>query len=216
MNGKRKVIILGIIAAMLLTLGGVGLFYWYNNARFVSTEDAKVSGDFVKITPQISGKLLEFKAKEGDTVVKDQIIGHIEALGSPDSSVDSSLLRAPVNGIILKNQGRVGEFSSAGATLAVMVDPSQLYVTANIEETKLSRIKPGEQVDISIDQFEDINFKGKVTSIGQASNSAFSLLPSSSGAFTKVVQTVPVNIALEKTDQKLLPGTNAVVKIHVK
>lgn len=216
MNGKRKVIILSIVVAMLLTLGGVGLYYWYNSSYFVSTEDAKVTGDFVKITPQISGKLLEFNVKEGDSAVKDQIIGRIEAIGIPDSSVDTSLLRAPVSGLIIKNQARVGEFSSAGSTIAVMIDPSQLYISANIEETKLGKIKPGEQVDISIDQFKGKTIKGNVEFIGQASNSAFSLLPSSSGTFTKVVQTVPVSIALEKTDVNFLPGTNAVVKIHVK
>ncbi|HWQ41938.1 MAG TPA: HlyD family efflux transporter periplasmic adaptor subunit, partial [Desulfosporosinus sp.] len=192
------------------------LYYWYNNSYFVSTEDAKVTGDFVKITPQISGKLVEFNVKEGDTAVKDQIIGRIEAIGIPDSSVDTSLLRAPVSGLIIKNQARVGEFSSAGSTIAVMIDPSQLYISANIEETKLGKIKPGELVDISIDQFKGKTIKGNVEFIGQASNSAFSLLPSSSGTFTKVVQTVPVSIAFEKTDVNFLPGTNAVVKIHVK
>ncbi|MHB8074868.1 HlyD family secretion protein [Desulfosporosinus fructosivorans] len=216
MNGKRKVVILSIVVAMLLTLGGVGLYYWYNNAYFVSTEDAQVTGDYVKITPQISGKLVEFNVKEGDTVVKDQIIGRIEAIGTADSSVDTSLLRAPVNGTIIKNQARVGEFSNAGSTLAVMIDPSQLYISANIEETKLGKIKPGEQVDIGIDQFKGRTFKGNVEFIGQASNSAFSLLPSSSGAFTKVVQTVPISIGFENTDLNFLPGTNAVVKIHVK
>ena len=80
MKEKRKTIILLILCAMLITLGGVGFYYWYNNENFVSTEDAKVDGDFISITPQVSGKLLEFNAKEGDKDVKDQILGRLDTV----------------------------------------------------------------------------------------------------------------------------------------
>jgi len=95
--------------------------------------------------------------------------------------------------MIVKKQATVGEFSTAGSTLAIIVDPNQLYISANIEETKLENVRIGQQVDISIDQFDGRVFYGEVASIGKVANSAFSLLPSSSGGtFTKVVQTVPI------------------------
>jgi multidrug resistance efflux pump len=216
---KRKKIILVIFVAMVVSIGGVILHYWYDNTYYVSTDDAKVTGDFVKVTPQISGKLLEFNIQEGDRFVKDQIIGRIEAVGMADTNIDTSLLRAPISGIIMKKQATVGEYelSTAAPTLALMVDPEQVYISANIEETKLERISPGQLVDISIDQFDGRKFQGKVTSIGEAAISAFSLLPSTSGGtFTKVVQKVPVKINIEKTAVNLLPGTNAVIRIHVK
>lgn len=98
-----------------------------------------------------------------------------------------------------------------------MIDPAGLYISANIEETKLEKVKPGQQAEIRIDQFTGKVFHGKVAGIGQAANSAFSLLPSSAGdTFTKVAQKVPVKIALEPTDVNLLPGTSAVVKIYIK
>ena len=54
-------------------------------------------------------------------------------------------------------------------------------------------------------------------SIGEVSNSAISLLPSStSGTFTKVVQRIPIKIQLDSFNEKILPGTNAVIKIHIK
>ena len=78
-----------------------------------------------------------------------------------------------------------------------MVDPQKLYITANIEETEVKKLKSGQNVDIKIDEFDGLAFQGKVESIGKASNSAFSLFPSSSsGTFTKVVQKVPVKIEL--------------------
>lgn len=217
MKGKRKIVILSLLAAMMATLIGVGGYYWYNSTYYVSTEDAQVTGDFFKVTPQISGRLLEFDAKEGERVVKDQILGHVEAIGGGDSSIDTSLFRAPITGIIIKKQGEIGEMDAAGSTLAVLIDPSKLYINANIEETKIKKLKIGQNVDIKIDQYKGEKFKGKVEQIGLASNAAFSLLPSSSsGTFTKVVEKVPVKIKLEKYDVNLLPATNAVVKIRVK
>jgi len=217
MKGKRKIIILCIFCSMLITLGGVGFYYWYNNDHFISTEDAKVDGDFISITPQVSGKLLEFSAKEGEAAVKNQILGHIEASNLTDENVESSLLRTSINGIVVKKEAEEGQYVSVGSTLAVMIDPEKLYITANIEEIKVEKLREGQSVDIKIDQFEGKVFQGKVEYIGKASNSAFSLLPSSSnGTFTKVVQKVPIKIELEKNDANLLPGTNADIKIHIK
>ncbi|RII34227.1 HlyD family secretion protein [Clostridium chromiireducens] len=217
MQGKRKIIIFCIVIAMLITLGGVGVYYWYENEYFVSTEDAQVAGDFIDITPKISGSLLEFSVKEGETLVKDQIVGHMDENGIADENVNSSLLRAPINGLIIKKEAEEGQYIPAGSTLAVMVDQEKIYITANIEETKVEKLKEGQNVDIKIDQFEGKVFQGKVEYIGKASNSAFSLLPSSSGGtFTKVVKKVPVKIKLEENHENLLPGTNADIKIHIK
>lgn len=155
MKEKRKTIILLILCAMLITLGGVGFYYWYNNENFVSTEDAKVDGDFISITPQVSGKLLEFNAKEGDKDVKDQILGRLDTNGLADANIDSALLRAPTNGIIIKKETEEGQYVSAGSTLAVMIDPEKLYITANIEEIKVEKLHEGQSVDIKL-----INLKG--------------------------------------------------------
>jgi len=127
------------------------------------------------------------------------------------------VLRAPINGVVIKKQGTVGEFISPGQTIAMIIDPNKLYITANIEETKLGTIKQGQKVDITIDQFSKKAFAGRVKYVGQASNSTFALLPSSTGGnFTKVIQKVPIKIEFDKSDNTLLPGTNAVVKIHIK
>jgi multidrug resistance efflux pump len=217
MSGKRKILIYSILAVMIIVLGSIGVYYWYESAYFVSTDDAKVTGDIVTVSPQISGKLLELNVEEGDLISKDQILGRQEMINLPDTSIDQSVFRAPISGIVIKKQGTVGEVVSPGQTVAMIIDPKKLYITANIEETKLGRLRQGETVDVTVDQFSGEKFSGKVKYIGQASNSTFSLLPSStSGTFTKVVQKIPVKIEFDKSDNKLLPGTNAVVKIHIK
>jgi multidrug resistance efflux pump len=217
MKGKRKILIIGILLVIVVALGSIGFYYWYENAYYVSTEDARVNADFVSVTPQISGKLLELNVDEGDKVTKNEILARQEMNNLPDTSVEQSLVRAPIYGIIVKKPGTVRELLSTGQTLITLVDPTKLYISANIEETKLEKVKVGQQVDITIDEYDSQKFSGKVKTIGEISNSAISLLPSStSGTFTKVVQRVPIKIELDNFDDKILPGTNAVIKIHIK
>lgn len=217
MNGKRKIMIITVLVVMIISILGVAGYYWYENNYYVSTEDARVTGDIVRVSPQIAGKLLEFNIEEGQAVQKGQILGRQEMINLPDSSLDMAMIKAPISGIVIKKQGTVGEVVAPGQLLGMLVDPAQLYITANIEETKLDRIKNGQQVDIVVDEYQGKQFSGKVRSIGQATAATFSLLPTSTGGnFTKVVQKIPVKIEFNKTDLKFLPGTNAVIKIHVK
>lgn len=217
MNEKRKKLIYIILGVMIVAFACIGGYYWYQNTYFVSTEDATVKGDLVSVSPQISGKLLELNVEEGDRVIKDQIIGRQGMSNPQETNIDQSVLRAPISGIVIKKQGTVGEVISPGQTIAMIIDPTKLYITANIEETKLGSIKQGQKVDITIDQFGSKKFTGTVKYVGQASNSTFSLLPTSTSAtFTKVIQKIPVKIEFDKVDTSLLPGTNAVVSIHIK
>lgn len=217
MADKRKKLIMLILVLMVATLASIGCYYWYKNSYFVTTEDAIVDGDLVSVSPQISGKLLELNVEEGDKVFKNQILGRQGISNPQETNIDQSVFRAPIDGLVIKKQGTVGEYIAAGQTVAMLVDPEKLYITANIEETKLIKIKEGQQVDITIDEYPGQSFSGKIKYVGQASNSAFALLPSStSSTFTKVIQRVPVKIEFDKEDASLLPGTNAVVKIHIK
>lgn len=217
MNEKRKLLIIGILITIVVALSGIVFYYWYENTYYVSTDDARVSADIVSVTPQISGKLLELNVAEGDTVTKNEILARQDMNGLPDTSVEQALMRSPINGVVVKKQGTVGELLSAGQSTITLIDPSKLYITADIEETKLGKIKVGQLVEITIDQYDSKKFTGKVKSIGEVSNSALSILPAStSGTFTKVVQRIGVKIELDDFDSKIIPGTNAVVKIHIK
>ena len=216
MNGTKRLLLV-IVALMVGAVAGVGFYYWHQGKYYVSTEDARVTGDIFKVNPQMTGKLIEFLVGEGDHVVKDQIIGRQEMINQPSVAVETSVLRSPIDGIIIKKQANIGEIVSPGQTLAMVVNPAEIYITANIEEKKVLRIQPGQPVEVTIDQFGARKFTGQVDSIGQAANSAFSLLPTAtSGNFTKVIQKVPVKIVLDNFEEQLLPATNAAVKIHLR
>lgn len=140
MKGKRKLLIIGILVTIVMALGGILFYYWYENTYFVSTEDARISADFISVTPQISGKLLELNVDEGDTVTKNEILARQEMNNLPDTSVEQSLVRSPIDGIVVKKQGNVGELLSTGQTLITLAEPDKFYISANIEENKIKQI----------------------------------------------------------------------------
>jgi multidrug resistance efflux pump len=217
MKGNRRTIILVIASLMLLTIIGVVAYYWYGNTYYVKTDDAKITGDLVKISPLVTGKIIELNLEVGQKVSKDEVVGRLEVPNLPDQNIDQSLIRCPIDGVIIKKNGTVGEIASAGQILAYENDPAKFYVTANIEETKLKKLHIGQVADLWIDQYKGVKLTGHIFRIGQAANAVFSLFPTSTGAnFTKVVQKIPVDIALDKHDINVVNGTNTYVKIHIR
>lgn len=218
MNKKKNIYI--VLALMVVSLVGVTLYYWYNNACYVKTDDARVDGPVIKVSPQIAGKIKNIYVKEGDRVITGQAIARLDdATLQPGANPDLAVVRAPEDGVIIKKLGNPGEMVAAGQQLAMMVNPYSLYITANIEETKLGRVIPGQVVDITLDSLPGQKFTGRVERIAGASLSTFSLLPSTntSGNFTKVVQRIPVKITIDDFKGYSLPhGSNAYVKIHIR
>jgi membrane fusion protein (multidrug efflux system) len=108
------------------------------------------------------------------------------------------VLRAPYDGVVGNLAVQTGDLVSAGARLAALVPTKALYVDANFKETQLARLVPGETVTIRVDAMDGPPITGTVESLAPASGSVFSLLPAenATGNFTKVVQRVPVRIAL--------------------
>ncbi|MCK4342725.1 MAG: HlyD family secretion protein, partial [Phycisphaerae bacterium] len=96
-------------------------------------------------------------------------------------------------------------------------DPDNLYVTANLEETRLEGVAIDNSVDLDVDAFNP-RFRGKVIKIGKATGAKFALIPrdNSAGEFTKVVQRVPIKIAIERDDRwsKLRPGLSVTIGIE--
>ena len=217
MEKNKRIIIICVLALVIIAILCVVGYYWYNGTYYASTNNASVAADTSNAVTLITAKLTELNVQIGDTVSENAIIARQDMKGQNVSNIENSVVRAPVSGIVLQTYGIVGEILPAGTTVAVLVNPSLIYINANIEETDMRKVKMGQKTDITIDQYSGVQFEGKVIEIGQASTSFFSVLPQQTGGtYTKVVQTIPVKISVEKGDYKLMPGTNAYVKIHVK
>jgi membrane fusion protein (multidrug efflux system) len=129
-------------------------------------------------------------------------------------------ISAPVDGTVGARSLRVGQFVQAGTQLMAVVPLEAVYVVANFKETQLTHVRDGQPVEIRIDSFHDITLKGHVDSLSPASGLEFALLPpdNATGNFTKIVQRVPVKIALD--DRSLIgmlrPGMSAEPTINTK
>ncbi|SDG60933.1 HlyD family efflux transporter periplasmic adaptor subunit [Desulfosporosinus hippei] len=216
---KRKIVLYVILALMVVVGGGIGYYYWYEGSHYVSTEDARIDGDTYRVMPRISGKLLSLQIKQGDTVVADQIVGQQDTNNLATGLLDNASLRAPITGTVTKTLAREGEVLSPGQPIALVVDKSNLYISANIEETYISRLQNGETAEFTVDSFPGHTLTGKIIEIGEGTVSSFSLMPSlsSSGNFTKVTQRIPIKLSID--DQQglsLSPGMNVVLKIQAK
>jgi len=127
-------------------------------------------------------------------------------------------ITAPESGTISRKTVEVGQLVQPAQQLMSIVADTGAWVTANFKETQLSKMKVGQQVEIDIDAYSGCAALGKVQSISGATGSKFSLLPpeNATGNFTKVVQRVPVRIAITRgcgPNRPLRPGMS--VSAHV-
>lgn len=131
--------------------------------------------------------------------------------------LDSTVVRAPVGGVIGNRQVRVGRLVAPGASLLDIVPVDDVWVVANYKETQLEHIRPGQRAHVSVDGYPDGALDGVVDSLAPGSGSAFSLLPAdnATGNFVRVVQRVPVKIRLvgNPLPGRLVPGLSARVEI---
>lgn len=128
---------------------------------------------------------------------------------------------APVTGRIGHRTVEVGQQIERGQALMSIVSDDK-WVVANFKETQLNRMRPGQDVDLKVDAFPNVHFKGKVDSISPASGAQFALLPpdNATGNFTKVVQRVSIKIVFDKNSTKgyddlLAPGMSVIPEVHV-
>jgi len=109
-------------------------------------------------------------------------------------------LRAPVSGLVTKRNVQLGQRVNAGASLMSIVPPEQMWVNANFRESQLRDIRIGQPVVLSADVYgKTVRYSGRVIGQDAGTGSAFALLPAqnATGNWIKVVQRVPIRIALD-------------------
>ena len=148
-------------------------------------------------------------------------------LDEAQRQLEHSVVRAPFNGVVTQvDQLQPGMYlvaataalTNTGAVALVATD--DVWIDANFKETDLTWVKPGEEVEISVDTYPGKTWAGKVKAISPASGSEFSILPAqnSSGNWVKVVQRIPVRIAVDRKegDPPLRAGMSTYVTIDTR
>lgn len=109
---------------------------------------------------------------------------------------------APVDGVVANNVPQVGELAHNGLTLISLLSSESMWVEANLKETQLADIVPGQPARVEVDAYPGRVWQAQVESLSPASGSEFALIPAqnASGNWVKVVQRVPVRLRLLPTD----------------
>jgi multidrug resistance efflux pump len=224
---RRLIIPMALVVLLIAAFAGFSVYR--ESQLYVSTDNAQLSGQPVQVGAMNAGRVAAVRVKIGDRVGRGDVLAQLalpsqvgvaqngqpklDFLGNADTTVD---VVSPIDGVVIATPAAVGASLPAGQAIVEVVDPSQLWVNANIDETSIDRVRIGQRASVHIDAL-NTDVPGHVESITPATAATFSLLPSnsSSGNFNKVVQLIPVRIRVVLGNQPALLGTSAEVKIRV-
>lgn len=215
---RRRNLILLVVTILALAGMGVGFDFWYQNYRYVSTDNARISASLVSVTSTTTWQIVALDADIGSYVEQGQQVAEV---GRPRASssadpIGRTGIQAPVSGWVAAVWSYPGAVVAAGQPIMTIYDSSNVWVTANISEADIDRIRPGQTVEIKVDSLGGATLKGTVQGIAAATAATFSLLPqqNTSGNFVKVTQVVPVKITIDKPENyQLIPGASVEVRI---
>jgi membrane fusion protein, multidrug efflux system len=165
-------------------------------------------------------------ADEQVTAATAALRGADARLAAAEAAVENARLQlsytaivAPARGIVATRKVEPGELVQPGQTLLAVVPLHDVWVTANLKETQMEDVSSGDAATFTVDAYPGKTFRGVVESMSPATGARFALLPpdNATGNFTKVVQRVPVRIALDGEPDPafpLRPGLSAEVTIR--
>ena len=168
---------------------------------------------------QIEAEKRELAALDSkDALYRADIAAKRAAITVAEVNLSYTRITAPANGEVGKRDVQEGQLVTPGMELVELVR-GDVWILANYLETQLTNIRKGDVADIKIDAFPGVVLHGKVVEIAPASGSQSALLPpdNATGNFTKVVQRIPVKIALDPghpLQDRLRPGLSTEVTIH--
>lgn len=215
MKNTKRLLVFNIIIILIVVAAGFAGYYYYNQSTlYLKTDNAQVTGQQITISSPVTGKLVSWNGTTGTKFDSGDSVGQVQVQnGTTISKID---IPVPQDGTIVQNNATVNQFVAPGTPLAYAYNMNKLDVTANIDETDIQDIKVGNTVDVYIDALPGTTVTGTISSIGLATASTFSLLPSTStnANFTKVTQVIPVKVELKNIPDGLVPGMNVTVRIH--
>lgn len=201
--------ILPVLVGVLCLAAFLGALYFIEQAGYVSTDQAFVTGNLVQVVAPMGGQVRAVIVDVGDTVERNQVVATLGGAGQTSS------LRAAMDGVVLARYANPGDTVPAGRAILSIVDPTDLWVQAQIDETMVGRVRIGQSVDVTVDSL-GATLPGRVLSVGRASSAAISPSPSPAAApQVRGRQLVPVRIVLGETWGPLVYGGQAFVRIKV-
>ena len=192
------------------------------NAQQAQARNAGAQAATARDTANLASALKQVDLLKAEIVQANATLTRAQALQrQAELNLEYTTIVAPIDGVVGNRSLRVGQFVQAGTQLMSVVPVAGAYVVANFKETQLTDVRAGQAVEIAVDTFPGQIVHGHVDSIAPASGQEFALLPpdNATGNFTKVVQRIPVKIALdldEGSEVELRPGMSVIPTVETK
>jgi membrane fusion protein, multidrug efflux system len=192
------------------------------NAQQAQSRNAGAQAAIARDTANLASALKQVDLLKAEIAQAIANLARAEALQSQaELNFSYTTIVAPIDGVVGNRTLRVGQYVQAGTQLMSVVPIAGAYVVANYKETQLTDVREGQAVAIAVDMFPGQLVHGHVDSIAPASGQEFALLPpdNATGNFTKVVQRIPVRIALDRAYDQLIelrPGMSVIPTVETK
>jgi membrane fusion protein (multidrug efflux system) len=192
------------------------------NAQQAQSRNAGAQAAIARDTANLASAVKQVDLLKAEIVQANAALARAQALRSQaELNLEYTSIVAPIDGVVGNRSLRIGQFVQAGTQLMSVVPAAGAYVVANFKETQLTDVRKGQRVEIAVDTFPGQIVHGQVDSIAPASGQEFALLPpdNATGNFTKVVQRIPVKIALdldEGSAVELRPGMSVIPTVETK
>lgn len=238
--------LLWIIFGVIVVVVGVGgaSYYTYEQATYVTTNNAQVAVDMTTITAPSAGVLSQWSIQTGDTVTSSERVGqewsYVAKSSIPKTTTTKgrthgqthasgslptgqpALVKSytpfviPAGGTVLLSNATQGQVVEASQPLAVVGDLSKQYVSAYVKETDIKHVSVGALADVTLDAVPGITFTGTVQRIGNTAGLVLNETAqlTQSSSSTEPTEWIPVRIKVNFQGQYVVPGMNATVKIH--
>ena len=192
------------------------------NAQQAQSRNAGAQAAIARDTANLASALKRVDLLKAKIVQANAALARAQAQQSQaELNLEYTSIVAPIDGVVGNRSLRIGQFVQAGTQLMSVVPVAGAYVVANFKETQLTDLRAGQAVEIAVDTFPGQIVRGHVDSIAPASGQEFALLPpdNATGNFTKVVQRIPVKIALDLDEGsvvELRPGMSVIPTVETK
>jgi membrane fusion protein, multidrug efflux system len=186
------------------------------NAQAAQSRNASAEAAIQRDTANLASALKQVELLKAEIAQATAAVARATAIEQQaELNLGYTTITAPIDGVVGNRTLRTGQFVQAGTQLMSLVPANGAYVVANFKETQLTHVGKGQAVDIEVDMFPGQVVHGHVDSLAPASGQEFALLPpdNATGNFTKVVQRIPVKIALDNTSIELRPGMSVIPTI---
>jgi len=210
-KGKGKIIGLVILVVIVAVGGFFGIRFINDSVNYLITDNARVTTELVRISPNIPGVLERFTVYVGRYVSENEILGWVE---------NDSAMRAPFDGLVVDASAVQGQSVSPMESLAVLADTGRIHISANIEETDILKLRTGQAAVVTIDGLGTRQFNGYISDIGLVTHAELTgqaMFFNTGGTFTRVTHLIPIEITItDDVNLDSLIGVNARVRIPLR